>query len=476
MGTLLDQIQLTQQTKENIKSAIREKDIEVLDTDKFSEYPDKIRAIGNDDEWKPNPEWYDIEQIVRNDEDTESGKIILLLNDTNDTIKIAQIDFGKYSKIKTSDGVEYNFTTKDIIHTWNKEFDKPCNEGYNTRYIIFYYNEEVSYFKPNVNYWNEDILYFITINITINKGLNTSAFWNTCHRCECIKIINTNYLSTTLFFSGMMNLQKVIIENSNFPNLTRLDCKGTHTIKDNDFEKFLPWENINNINSFHANNYFLKKYTYLANNTQTQLISIFSRCYNLEEIKNPISLKNCTSAYDAFSYCRKLKNNPIADGDGENLLKCQNMYLENYELKYLDLNVSNSTDIGALVRDCYKLKTLKLHNTSKANSFYFMCANCFSLITIDALDFDNATNILGIFNGCYSLQNIDEVRNIKITGLTFSNSSLNHETLLRILNALYDYSIQELEEPHQLTLGNINLNKLTDEEKAIATEKGWTLS
>ena len=45
MSNILDQIKLTENTKENIKKAIIEKGIEILDTDKFSEYPDKINQI-----------------------------------------------------------------------------------------------------------------------------------------------------------------------------------------------------------------------------------------------------------------------------------------------------------------------------------------------------------------------------------------------------------------------------------------------
>lgn len=43
-----------------------------------------------------------------------------------------------------------------------------------------------------------------------------------------------------------------------------------------------------------------------------------------------------------------------------------------------------------------------------------------------------------------------------------------------ILGALYDYS--GVTTTHTLTLGTTNLAKLTDAEKAIATEKGWTLA
>ena len=92
---------------------------------------------------------------------------------------------------------------------------------------------------------------------------------------------------------------------------------------------------------------------------------------------------------------------------------------------------------------------------------------------INALDFDSCTVINGAFNGLISLQEIGEVYNIKISGLNVSScTSLNYDTLIRILNALYDYS--DSEETHTLILGQKNIEKL-GEAISIATNKGWTV-
>ena len=91
------------------------------------------------------------------------------------------------------------------------------------------------------------------------------------------------------------------------------------------------------------------------------------------------------------------------------------------------------------------------------------------------LNFNSATNISGVFNKCYNLRNIKSISNIKINNLNFSTCySLTHETLIKILNALYDYSTSE--DTYTLALGSANLAKLTDEEIAIATNKGWNVS
>jgi hypothetical protein len=45
---------------------------------------------------------------------------------------------------------------------------------------------------------------------------------------------------------------------------------------------------------------------------------------------------------------------------------------------------------------------------------------------------------------------------------------------MNVINILKDYSGSGT--TYTLTLGSTNLAKLTDAEKAIATEKGWTLA
>lgn len=80
------------------------------------------------------------------------------------------------------------------------------------------------------------------------------------------------------------------------------------------------------------------------------------------------------------------------------------------------------------------------------------------------------------FNTLNNLENI--VIEGKFAGsINFSWSTLlTHDSLMSIINALKDYSEDTSGKTYTLTLGSTNLAKLTDAEKAIATEKGWTLA
>lgn len=77
----------------------------------------------------------------------------------------------------------------------------------------------------------------------------------------------------------------------------------------------------------------------------------------------------------------------------------------------------------------------------------------------------------GCFNGCSSLTTINGGIEAKVSLDLSSCTKLTHDSLMNIIN-----SIQTVTSTQTLTLGSTNLAKLTDEEKQIATGKGWTLA
>ncbi len=104
------------------------------------------------------------------------------------------------------------------------------------------------------------------------------------------------------------------------------------------------------------------------------------------------------------------------------------------------------------------------------------CFNNCRVRVIEEINFNKITNVNGMFSGTIFLVCINRVSNIEISGLSFKDCVLlNHDTLIRILEALYDFS-GDLETAHMITLGSTNLAKLTDEELAIGQDKGWTIS
>ncbi len=110
------------------------------------------------------------------------------------------------------------------------------------------------------------------------------------------------------------------------------------------------------------------------------------------------------------------------------------------------------------------------HCTNMASSFI----NCKNLQTIPQIDMSSATNFQYAFGNCSNLETLLVVGEIKTSGLDLKASTLlTRESLLSILSALKDY--QGSGKTYTVTLGATNLAKLTEAEKAIATDKGWTL-
>ena len=81
------------------------------------------------------------------------------------------------------------------------------------------------------------------------------------------------------------------------------------------------------------------------------------------------------------------------------------------------------------------------------------------------------TNLVNCFNNCTALKTITGNPNFKVSLNLSPCSKLTHDSIMVVINGL-----QTVTEAQTLTLGSENLAKLTDEEKQIATDKGWTLA
>ena len=165
------------------------------------------------------------------------------------------------------------------------------------------------------------------------------------------------------------------------------------------------------------------------------------------------------------------------------------------------LNASNGTNFNGMFSGCTNLTTIPQLDTSKGTSFGSMFDSCTSLTTIPQLDTSNGTNFYGMFYGCTNLTTIPQLNTFKGTnfdnmfGSSTTNSCtslttisfvkncisanisfrycdvLSHDSLISILNGLKTVTSRKV-----CTIGATNLAKLTDEEKAIATQKNWTLT
>ena len=100
-----------------------------------------------------------------------------------------------------------------------------------------------------------------------------------------------------------------------------------------------------------------------------------------------------------------------------------------------------------------------------------MFSDCYNLTTIPQIDTSSVTNMSYMFYSCSSLADLGGLMGLKCD-IDLSSCPLTHDSILNVINKAADVTAS----PKTLTLGSTNLAKLSDEEKAIATNKGWTLA
>ena len=122
--------------------------------------------------------------------------------------------------------------------------------------------------------------------------------------------------------------------------------------------------------------------------------------------------------------------------------------------------------------NCTQLTAIPEMETSNVNDFSSMFNYCQKLTTLLEMNTSNATTTQGMFLGCISLTNLGGFVGLKVSLDLSHCSKLTHESLLNVINKAADVTAS----PATLILGATNLAKLSDAEKAIATNKGWTLA
>ena len=143
------------------------------------------------------------------------------------------------------------------------------------------------------------------------------------------------------------------------------------------------------------------------------------------------------------------------------------------------LNTSSVIDMGSMFEGCASLTSIPQLNTSSVSSMSDMFEGCLSLTSIPLLDCSSITNTYSPFR-YVSLNELTDLGGFKNLKVSWDYNFLNRvpyatvESLMNVINNLYDLTANGLS-GQTLNFGTTNLNKLTDEQKAVAINKGWTL-
>ena len=186
---------------------------------------------------------------------------------------------------------------------------------------------------------------------------------------------------------------------------------------------------------------------------------------------------------DYSYFIKKVPNNILIKGTS-----CSYMF-GNFKMlsEIPNLDTSKVTDMSGMFYYCSSLTTIPELNTSSVTDMQNMFYDCRSLTTIPELDASSVTNITYMFTANSKLTNMGGLKNLGMAYLTtqsanyyqytlnLSSSPLTYDSLMNVINNLYDIKTKGCN-VQSLVLGSTNLAKLTAEEVAIATNKGWNVS
>ena len=208
----------------------------------------------------------------------------------------------------------------------------------------------------------------------------------------------------------------------------------------------------------------------------TNMNQMFGSCISLQSIPL-LNTSGVTDMGFMFYGCNKLTTVPQLDTSS--VTNMEWMFMDCALLTTVPLfNTSNVTNMSNMFKFCTNLTTIPQFNTSNVTDVTYLFYNCPSLESIPELDFGNvgmASLLLGRSN-LPNLTTIGGFKNIKVGFDIQKAPNLTVQSLMNIINDLYDFIGNGESISSQLRMGETNLAKLTPEQIAVATNKGWQLS
>jgi hypothetical protein len=138
------------------------------------------------------------------------------------------------------------------------------------------------------------------------------------------------------------------------------------------------------------------------------------------------------------------------------------------------LDTSNVVHFDEMFYNCTSLTTVPQFDTSNLYSAQLMFGGCSKLVKIPLLDFTKAEQLRSMLLACSELVELSGFSNLSVNLDLSSSRKLTADSIMSVINEAKDLS--ETGGTATLTLGSTNIEKLTEEQIAIASFKGWTLA
>lgn len=248
--------------------------------------------------------------------------------------------------------------------------------------------------------------------------------------------------------------------------------------------------------------------TMISPKNETSLQDLFHRNTNLTHINaSNWDTSNITSLASTFEGITNLKILELSEWDVSNVTSFFGLFANLPNLRIIDLskwNTSSATNMDWMFASSgFNTLDVSNFNTSKVTRMFAMFSECLSLTRLDVSNFDTSNvldfgrvfsywphvceelNISGLnLTKCTSMESTFKSSNFKVIrcdGLRLPNidmstiglytsTELTVDSIVGLLNAL-----PQSDKGYSFQIGSGNIAKLSDEQKAIATNKGWTL-
>ena len=210
----------------------------------------------------------------------------------------------------------------------------------------------------------------------------------------------------------------------------------------------------------------------------TNLSAAWQNCYSLQSLDlSGWDTGSVTTLRDAWNSCYSLQSLNLSGWDVTSVTNMGGAWNSCYNLQSLNLSgwdVTSVTNMGGAWQNCYRLQSLDLSgwDVTSVTNMGGAWAYCYNLqsLNLSGWDTGSVTNLQDAWRNCYSL--VDYWPSVVSINHNYdSATALSIASLLRIIG-----SLPVVTEARTLTLGQTNKLKLTAEQIAVATQKGWTVA
>lgn len=279
-----------------------------------------------------------------------------------------------------------------------------------------------------------------------------SQYWCTYYPLDAKIWVTTalGWNATTIEYTGRDGK----IPKADFPNFYGAGSKRNFSNENSTVTKFkyFQFDSLSSINNFEqawTNCSSLTEFPMIDTSKGTNFKNTWKGCSSLKEFPM-LDLSNGTDFYMAWEGCSSLTSFP-------------------------QLDLSSGTNFVYTWANCQSLKEFPVVDLSSGTQFQNAWWACTVLTTMPQLNLSSGTDFTSAWYSCYELTNLGGFGAISADIDLHFSDKLTVESLMNVINQAADLAALGIT-GRTMTLGSTNLAKLSDEQKAVATLKGWTLA